>query len=180
MHPRKLKPKRQVVPDAMRARLEELRKERRAAGARLHAKDVLEDASDPASPLHSYFEWNDGLAAQRWRLRQAHELLAAVDFVDTLAANRRRRSLPALIAGTRRREYVVPTMGKGYVIRDEALDHAGARHDLAQRLLVKLFAWEREASDVLELQRLVTLVRAERARAQKALEQKAVPRKKAA
>lgn len=42
---------------------------------------VLETARDPQHPLHSRFEWNDSLAAERYRLAQAHELIRSVRVV---------------------------------------------------------------------------------------------------
>jgi hypothetical protein len=36
---------------------------------------VLDEARDPDSPLHHRFEWDDGAAAEKWRLHQAGNLL---------------------------------------------------------------------------------------------------------
>lgn len=41
-------------------------------------KAVVADARQPSSPLHKYFEWNNGRAAARFRLEQARDLLQAV------------------------------------------------------------------------------------------------------
>lgn len=40
------------------------------------AQDVVEAARDEDSPLHSKFEWNDGEAAEKFRLIQARTLLS--------------------------------------------------------------------------------------------------------
>jgi hypothetical protein len=40
--------------------------------------DVVKDARNHNSPLHSFFEWNDGEAAEQWRLQQARGLIRAV------------------------------------------------------------------------------------------------------
>ena len=39
---------------------------------------VLDSASDPKSPLHSYFTWDNTEAAQKWRIHQARSLIASV------------------------------------------------------------------------------------------------------
>lgn len=44
----------------------------------LTPKDVVDDARNHNSPLHSFFEWNDGEAAEQWRLQQARGLIRAV------------------------------------------------------------------------------------------------------
>jgi hypothetical protein len=41
-------------------------------------EDVLEDAKNSNSPLHSFFEWDDGAAAHQHRLQQARGLIRAV------------------------------------------------------------------------------------------------------
>lgn len=43
----------------------------------LHIERVVEAATDPASPLHNHFEWDDGEAAHRYRLGQARTLIRA-------------------------------------------------------------------------------------------------------
>jgi hypothetical protein len=39
---------------------------------------VVEDAKDPSSPLHRYFEWDDTAAAQAYRIEQAEALIRRV------------------------------------------------------------------------------------------------------
>jgi len=45
--------------------------------------EVLLDAEDPESPLHSHFEWVDGIAAGKYRLEQARTLIRSVRLVVT-------------------------------------------------------------------------------------------------
>ena len=40
--------------------------------------DVLSEASNPKSPLHDQFTWDDTAAAHQWRLSQARELIRSV------------------------------------------------------------------------------------------------------
>lgn len=44
-------------------------------GRRLSPDDVVRAASDPASPLHRYFTWDDTAAAHQWRMCQAETLI---------------------------------------------------------------------------------------------------------
>jgi hypothetical protein len=41
----------------------------------LMPEEVVESARRTSSPLHSYFDWNDTLAAKEWRLHQARRLI---------------------------------------------------------------------------------------------------------
>ena len=45
---------------------------------RLLPSAVVQEAADPKSPLHSWFTWDDELAAQKRRLDEARELIRTV------------------------------------------------------------------------------------------------------
>jgi len=47
-------------------------------GGRLYPEAVVAAARPAASPLHRYFEWDDGLAAEQYRLEQAADLIRIV------------------------------------------------------------------------------------------------------
>lgn len=36
---------------------------------------VVQTARDPEHPLHERFEWDDSVAAEKWRLEQGHQLI---------------------------------------------------------------------------------------------------------
>lgn len=55
----------------------ELKKIEDAAG-RLTPEAVVDVASDPASPLHEQFEWDDSEAAHKYRIEQARTLIRSV------------------------------------------------------------------------------------------------------
>lgn len=63
---------------SMRGYAAELERIRLAAGGLLRPADVVAAARDPKSPLHSHFEWDDGAAAEAYRLWQARQLIRAV------------------------------------------------------------------------------------------------------
>jgi len=44
----------------------------------LTAKIVVDEAKDEKHPLHSYFDWNDKTASNKWRLHQARMLIANI------------------------------------------------------------------------------------------------------
>ncbi|MEE8568074.1 MAG: hypothetical protein V3S81_05645 [Anaerolineales bacterium] len=44
----------------------------------LTASAVVEDARDPKSPLHSFFEWDDKKAAHQYRINQARDIIRNV------------------------------------------------------------------------------------------------------
>lgn len=48
---------------------------RLAKRGRLDPKAIVQAARDEASPLHSRFTWEDGAAAEKWRLHEARNLI---------------------------------------------------------------------------------------------------------
>lgn len=64
--------------EAIRARLAEIEERN---GGRLTPRDVVADARDPDSPLHSCFEWDTERAADAYRIEQARSLITSVRLV---------------------------------------------------------------------------------------------------
>lgn len=60
------------MSEALTAQLTEIRD---AHGGELKPEYVLDAARDPDHPLHSRFEWDDSVAAEKYRLEQAHTLI---------------------------------------------------------------------------------------------------------
>ena len=56
---------------------------RAMTGGIASTKHILIAASDPQSPLHRYFEWDNTLAAEQWRLEQARNLAQSIEVVFT-------------------------------------------------------------------------------------------------
>ena len=53
---------------------------RKATGA-LTPRAIVDDARDPKSPLHEYFDWDDSSAAEKYRLLQAGNLVRSIQVV---------------------------------------------------------------------------------------------------
>jgi hypothetical protein len=66
--------------EAVRVRLGELEL---SNGGRLTPSMVVQDAKDPASPLHDYFQWDERKAAEAYWLEQARDLITSVRVVMT-------------------------------------------------------------------------------------------------
>lgn len=66
----------------------ELRRICTSNGGILNPKVVVKAAANSTSPLHDYFDWDDTIAAQRWRIVQARNLINVV--VEYLPADENR------------------------------------------------------------------------------------------
>jgi hypothetical protein len=105
-------------------------------------EDVLNDARNPNSPLHSFFEWDDSAAAESHRIAQARGLIRSVVaiYVDDVK--------PA----TRVRAYVhIPEPGAPHY-RDtgQALSHAKTRKMVLERAWREFQQWRKRYEDMKE------------------------------
>jgi hypothetical protein len=89
---------------------------------KLTQEQVVAEATDPSSPLHRHFEWDDQSAAHRWRLDQAEILIRSAEVWITIEEHKVKvRAIPHVT-------------GSGYVPLDEAL----ARKPLRDQLMADL------------------------------------------
>ncbi len=70
---------------------------------------VVDAARDPEHPLHSRFEWDDGVAAEKWRLEQASQLLRVVKLPPDPARPSDLRAFVAVKGKDSHRAEYVPT-----------------------------------------------------------------------
>jgi hypothetical protein len=106
----------------------------------LRPADVIAEASHPDSPLHGYFQWDDGLAAHQWRLQQARQLIRVT--VETLPHDEPHYQVRAFISLTPDRQLD----GGGYRVMAQVLAAPSERAqmltdalDELNRLKVKYF-----------------------------------------
>jgi hypothetical protein len=125
-----------------------LRKEHRDE---LTPEDVLADAKNPNSPLHSFFEWDDGAAAHQHRLAQARGLIRSVVAIYTSDDK------PAV----RTRAYVhVPESRETQHYREasHAMSQKKTRDLVLQRAWRELQAWRERYKDLQEFADLIPIV----------------------
>lgn len=60
---------------------------------------VVEAARDPASVLHEHFDWDDGVAAEKWRMDQAREIVRCVRVHDERAGDEPVRAFHSIVTG---------------------------------------------------------------------------------
>lgn len=127
-------------PSAVGQHLELLRSRKQGE---LTPEDVLDDAQHDNSPLHSFFEWDDGEAARQYRLVQARGLIRAVVAVYTDDG----------AEPVRQRAYVNVRSGGGsphYRETSEAMSEARTRDIVLQRAWRELQAWRQRYESLTE------------------------------
>lgn len=130
-------------------RLEDIRK---AGKGRLTPAAVVEDASDPQSPLHPVFPWNDAEAAQKHREDIARTLMSSVMEVHVSIG-------PAKAGPTEHYAYVSigqPKAGGAcYVSTADAVASPDMQQILKDQALAQLAGWQRRYTNILGLPELV-------------------------
>lgn len=113
-------------------------------------ENVLEEAAKPTSPLHSYFEWNDQRAAEKYRIVQCYSLIMASKFTAQLVENG--QTTPRQIKGTAQvRRLVSSFKGEGFKLRTDALKDAESRAAIVETKRSQLRSWCDSVIDIQEL-----------------------------
>lgn len=128
---------------AVGAHLEYLRKESKGE---LTPHDVVKDARSHNSPLHSFFEWDDGKAAEQHRLAQARGLIRAVVAIYTQPDKPAKR-VKAFV-------HIAEAGAPHYRSMDHAMSQKKTRDIVLKQAWRELQSWRRRYS---ELQQFASL-----------------------
>lgn len=112
---------------------------------------VLKAARDAKHPLHSFFEWDDTVAAEKYRQHQALQLIMASKMVVVLE---QARNAPPQVVGASRpevRRLVSGFRGEGFKMRNEALSDTEQRTVIVERYKSRLRGWCESTVDIPEL-----------------------------
>ena len=110
---------------------------------------LLQEASNPGHPLHKRFEWDDSIAAHKWRLEQAAQIIRASKFVSFVKQGEAEPTKVEL-----RRWVSYPTNKGEYGARPKAMRMADVRLAFIGNKISVLESWCNETSDVPELAEL--------------------------
>lgn len=116
----------------------------------LTPQDILDDARHDNSPLHSFFEWNDGAAAEAYRLQQARGLIRAVVAIYT------QPDKPAV--RTRAYVHVPEPSAPHYRETSHAMSQEKTRKLVLDRAWNELRAWKTRYKDLEEFAGLIRVM----------------------
>lgn len=123
---------------------------RQQSKGELTPEDVLNDARNPNSPLHSYFEWDDSAAAEQHRLNQARGLIRAVVAVYV------HEEKPA--TRTKAFVHINEPGAPHYRSADHAMSQTKTRQMVLQRAWRELQQWRQRYKDLSEFADLIAVV----------------------
>jgi hypothetical protein len=120
---------------------------------RITVDDVLADALNDESPLHSYFEWDDAAAGEKYRRVQAYSLIMSSKFIVQLVQDGKVE--PRTISQSGQvRKLVSAFRGEGFRMRNEALADGEMRQAIIEGKKSVLRSWCESTIDIQELQPL--------------------------
>lgn len=127
---------------------EELERIRGSAGG-LTPAIVLDAARRKRSPLHGAFEWDDGTAAESWRMWQARHLVTSV-IIERVG----KKEAPPV------RAFVSVATGSGrqYVPTVDARNDPFLRKQILDRALSEALAWRQRYQDLAEFSGVVSAI----------------------
>jgi hypothetical protein len=102
---------------------------------------IVELARSPTSALHDFFEWDDTIAAAKFRISQARDLIRHVRVNIDVGGQ-----TPIEV-----RAYAAPTPGLGYVRIESALSQKELRERLLTQARLDLEAFQRRYASLTEL-----------------------------
>lgn len=114
---------------------------------------VLNEAQKTTHPLHSYFEWDDKKAAQKYRIVQAYSLIMQSKFMVQLVENGDVAPKQIKSSGQVRR-LVSAFRGEGFRMRVDALKDAESRAAIIESKRSQLRSWCESVIDIAELQEI--------------------------
>lgn len=131
---------------------EELERIRVRNNGRLDNGDVVREARDKASPIHSAFEWNDKKAAEAYRLDQAGDLIRSIDVVMT-EPDGPKKQLRAFVSVKRDEDRSYTSIG--HAMSDEEL-----RAQVVAQAWAELDAWRKRYAELVELAKVFAVIEA--------------------
>lgn len=134
-------------PNEVGQHLDRLRKEFKGE---ITPKDVVQDARNPNSPLHPFFEWDDSEAAEQYRLQQARGLIRAVVAVYT-SDDEPAKKMKAYV-------HVREPGANHYRETQHALSQSSTREAVLRRAWEELQQWKRRYRDLEEFAQLVETI----------------------
>jgi hypothetical protein len=118
---------------------------------------IINEATNRKHPLHDYFEWDDSVAAQKFRKVQAYSLIMASKFVVQLVEDGKVKA-PHVAERGKVRKLVSAFRGEGFKMRNEALADAEMKAAIIETKKGVLRSWCQSTIDIEELQPLRKII----------------------
>lgn len=120
---------------------------------------VIQEATKKDHPLHDLFEWDDSIAADKFRKMQAYAMILSSRFTVQLV--QQQNSHTKVMKSARVRRLVNSFSGEGFKLRTDALKNAEDRSGIIEKKKAILRSWCQSVIDIEELTSLRTQIESE-------------------
>lgn len=120
---------------------------------------VLAEAAKPAHPLHDLFEWDNTIAAEKFRKMQGYALILSSKFTVQLV--QQDNSHMKVMKSARVRRLVNSFNGEGFKMRVDALANDSDRNGIIEKKKSALRSWCQSVVDISELKPLRETIEAQ-------------------
>jgi hypothetical protein len=110
-------------------------------------EDVVEEARNPKSPIHDFFDWSDKEAAEKWRLEQAGYLIRSIKVVIKYDHQVKEQRAFFSVQTTPNEKI----KNVAYVRIERALTEPELRKQIVANALAELEFWQEKYSEYKEL-----------------------------
>ncbi len=117
-------------------------------------EDVVEEARDPASPLHDFFTWDDTECAQKYRLLEAGHLVRRLKITLIRVGGEAKKLEVKLVRAFQNRESQRFKPNGGYEQVTDIMCDEEKRKDMLSQALRELGAYRKRYADLEELSKL--------------------------
>lgn len=124
----------------------------------LTAQIVVDDARPEAAPLHSIFEWDDSIAAEKYREEQARHVIRSV--VVTEIIPNQQRPVRAFVH-IQKQEDVRSTSERTYANTMKVFQDEELREQVIKRARRELMGWHQRYNEFVEFSQTVAAIEKE-------------------
>lgn len=110
------------------------------------AKELLDDSRAENAPLHCCFTWDDTVAAEKWRIEEAHKIIRSIE-VEIIREDKPSTNTRLFVNV----QPVAPKKQGEFVAFEVALGNKNYRQQVLHNALIELRAFQRKYSTYSEL-----------------------------
>ena len=120
-----------------------------AIGEEVTPEDVVNEARDPETELHKCFEWDNDIAAEKWRKQQARQIFCNL-VIKRVDVEEDKPQEPI--------RFFYNTEGKSYKTAEKIFSQPSEYEKLLQQAKADALAYQRKYSSLLELEEIMIAI----------------------
>lgn len=109
---------------------------------------LVKESKPPTAPLHSYFTWDNSLAAEKWREDEARHIIRSVRIIQPDIPHAEQPTIRCFVSVTAS-DTESRFEGHGYISAERAFDDEAYKAQVLASAKAEILHWQRKYSDLL-------------------------------